>query len=203
MPPDESPPYTTIDTPVQTPPVGEERKMVGGKKREWHKNDPVFLVGGKDTKPNRLWRIKHLGDKFVTVETSDFENLEDPVKVVTPLDLLDPEEVIRSNRQLQQQQQNEMRYQQSMQQPPANVPVININPVMKVVNGDDKSTMVETEDVPPQVITPSMNYTSDLANLGTSSGENFVVKKDSVSVEEKKPANEIDFNKGGFMVKKV
>ena len=188
-------------------PEGSPPKMVGGKKREWHKNDPVFLVGGKDTKPNRLWRIKHLGDRFVTVETNDFENLDDPVKVVTPMDLLDPEDVIRSNRHLQQQQQHaNMMYnqQQQMHQPQSNVPVININPVMKVVNGDDKSTMIETDDAPQQQqqssmnipMPKSMNYTSDLAS------ENFVVKKNTASAEDK-PPNEIDFTKGGFLVKKM
>ena len=165
----------------------------------------VFLSGGADTKPNRMWRIKNMGDKFATVETGDFEDLDDPIKVVSRMQLLDPEEVMNTQRKLQQQihSQDQQMALPVAQAVPASTPIINITPVMKVFSGDDKSTTVETDDRSSQMANNGglpMNYTSELSN------SNFVVKKDNADVASatNAPAPQtLDFNKGSFFVKKV
>ena len=190
-----------------SPPFSPSSPRVEGGKpmRVWKQGDIVFLRGDADRKTNRMWRIKNVGDKFITVETSDFENLDDPIKVVTRSQLLDPEEVMKAQRKLEQQmpQQpmiNEIPVAQAV---PAATPIINITPVMKVFSGDDKSTTVETEDrsnMMPQTMatteTPAMTYTSDLTN-------NFVIKKDNADVNVNPAPQTIDFNKGNFFVKKA
>jgi hypothetical protein len=58
------------------------------------KGENVFLRGGKKT--NRMWRIRNVGGKFITIETDDMEgidNFTDSIQVVSPNDIYRPSQI--------------------------------------------------------------------------------------------------------------
>ena len=105
-------------------------------------NAPPFKLGEMvymrgDIKPDRLWKVKNIGNKFITIETDDTENImtSDTIKVVSFLDIYSR---IGSNGQEQRQEQQQMTPQLVSpvpQQPINSQPSINI----KFVNGPDNS----------------------------------------------------------------
>jgi hypothetical protein len=102
--------------------------------------DSPFKLGqmvnlrGDTTNPYRAWKIKNIGNKFVTVETDDMENLieSDSIKVVSFLDIIYPMQQQGLMQPLPPQQQGVNPTMVPMQQQP---PSINI----KFVNGPDHS----------------------------------------------------------------
>jgi hypothetical protein len=102
--------------------------------------DSPFKLGqmvnlrGDTTNPYRAWKIKNIGNKFVTVETDDMENLieSDSIKVVSFLDVIYPMQQQGLMQPLPPQQQGVNPTMVPMQQQP---PSINI----KFVNGPDHS----------------------------------------------------------------
>jgi DNA-directed RNA polymerase II subunit RPB2 len=102
----------------------------------FHEGDEVFLRGSVD-KPNRLWTVTKLGNKFVTIETSDTENLmdSDKIKVVSPLEIYSAADGFHGSNP---------RDDNTTQLPPSptspQAPQINI----KVVNGPDNSIETNT-----------------------------------------------------------
>ena len=56
--------------------------------------EPVYLRG-KST--NTVWHIKHIGPKFITVETTDPLNDEDNIQVVTAQEIMRPNDIQMSN----------------------------------------------------------------------------------------------------------
>jgi DNA-directed RNA polymerase II subunit RPB2 len=98
-----------------------------------------------DINPYRLWKIKNIGNKFVTVETDDIENImsSDTIKVVSFLDILSMTDMP----QHEQQQNQQLQQPQIQQQPmPTQQPSINI----KFVNGPDHS--IESPQQPIEII---------------------------------------------------
>jgi hypothetical protein len=67
--------------------------MKGGKP-DFQIGEPVFLRGGKRRKPHK---VKHVGDKFITVETQYPSDDEDTIQVVEPYELLRPSEIHQAN----------------------------------------------------------------------------------------------------------
>jgi DNA-directed RNA polymerase II subunit RPB2 len=67
--------------------------MKGGKP-DFQVGEPVFLRGGKRRKPHK---VKHVGDKFITVETQYPSDDEDTIQVVEPYELLRPSEINPAN----------------------------------------------------------------------------------------------------------
>ena len=58
------------------------------------KGENVFLRGGK--KANRVWSIRNVGGKFITIETDDMEgidNFTDSIQVVSPKDIYRPSQI--------------------------------------------------------------------------------------------------------------
>ena len=58
------------------------------------KGENVFLRGGK--KANRVWSIRNVGGKFITIETDDMEgidNFTDSIQVVSPNDIYRPSQI--------------------------------------------------------------------------------------------------------------
>ena len=89
-----------------------------------------------------------------------------------------------------------------MMQPPMAYPNITINPVMKMIQGDDKSTeIVEKKIIDPST---SMMPVGDIIEAETTIGSlpDIVLKKDIEKVEDIAP-KELDFSKGAFLVKKA
>ena len=70
--------------------------------------DNIFIVNGNvflhgDTIPNRIWTITKIGDRFITIQTSDDRQLEpgDTIKIVTPLEIFKPNDVVYDQRSLE------------------------------------------------------------------------------------------------------
>jgi len=227
-----SPPYQPTEeelaelngvSPAYVPSTPEGEKQDGGLKN----GDIVFYRGG-DSKPNRQWYIKDdSGDgQFYTIETNDWEGLDnvgDSVRVVLPMDIYKPSDVVYPSSSSasfpMQLGQEQMRFPPENQQQyyydgqgqgygqrhgfsNGNVPEINVNPVIKIVNGPDNS--IDTGNGSQgqgQMNIPMMPqnqkepvFMSDLIS-GNSLEER---KKDKIV---KRDDGEIDFN--NFVIKKI
>ena len=98
--------------------------------------EKVYLRG--DTKPDRIWTIKNIGNKFITIETDDVEDLmaSDTIRVVSNLDIYPIGNGVflpfSQEPHVEGTQPSVVNPYPSFSQPPA----INI----KFVNGSDNST---------------------------------------------------------------
>jgi DNA-directed RNA polymerase II subunit RPB2 len=96
--------------------------------------DVVYLRS--DTKPNRIWNIQNIGERFITINTNDTAELglNDNIKVVSPLDITaePPNNIIQTNTTSSIIPQNNSNTN--------NTPPIYINPVIKIVNGSEYSS---------------------------------------------------------------
>jgi hypothetical protein len=74
----------------------EEIWGLKGGRQDFQVGEPVYLRGGED---NTQWKIKHIGDKFITVENLDpnYMGSEDTIQVVGAHELLRPSEVHKAN----------------------------------------------------------------------------------------------------------
>jgi DNA-directed RNA polymerase II subunit RPB2 len=132
---------------------------------EYKAGEPVFYRGG--TKANRLWKIRDVGSgEFITIETDDLDGMEDigdSIKVVSPMDIYRPSTMPEYPVQSQPMQGQPIQGyvgQGFPMDPYGNSPYpeINVNPVIKIVNGPDNSvdTSTHAESVKPsnQMFTP-------------------------------------------------
>jgi hypothetical protein len=105
--------------------------------------ETVYLRG--DPKPNRFWKIKNIGNKFITIETDDLENImtTDAIRVVSFLDIYS---IVNAPTTLQSIGGQPTETQQPIMPPMGYAqPAINI----KFVNGPDHSTTTEPmENIP-------------------------------------------------------
>jgi DNA-directed RNA polymerase II subunit RPB2 len=235
----ESPPYAPGSSAYVPLPEGEspayvipeEEKQEGGLKN----GDIVFYRGG-DSKPNRQWYIKDdSGDgQFYTIETNDWEglnNVGDSVRVVLPMDIYKPSDVVypSSSSFPTQMGQEYMQFQQNQNQPGyyegqgfgqgygqrnhgfsnGNVPEINVNPVIKIVNGPDNS--IDTGNGSQGQGQGQGQMSMPMPIMQTPQKENGIFMSDLMAgnqVEERKKEKivkrddgEIDFN--NFVIKKI
>ena len=79
-------------SPSFSPTEEERRAQAGGGQEFLHKGGKVFLR--TDTKPRRLWNVKNVGNRFVTIETEDRDGISDPFDMIRVIsnrnDLIDP-----------------------------------------------------------------------------------------------------------------
>ena len=147
--------------------------------QKYQVGEDVLLRGMGDGHPNRVWKIKKIGDSFYTVETDDVRGLSstsDSIRVVSPMDICAlsevkyakpiqnrlAEEVIQVSSHFSPQatlngslpfHQHPHHQPLSMnsfphgtfsgeqtQEPFYQPPNINVNPVIKIVNGPDNSS---------------------------------------------------------------
>jgi DNA-directed RNA polymerase II subunit RPB2 len=195
-----------IEPPPQGVQRGEQPYLEGGGQHQQQQQNRPFQVGemvyyrggigkGKE-KPNRIWNVRDSGGgEYITIETQDMEGLDDvgdSIKVVRPFDIYRMSDIVYGpNIYDHPSGGNPVHYdpyqqQQQMMMPanPYGMGGINVNPVIKIVNGPDHSVDLvgKNGETSGGVINPMMGIKS---------------------VEEKKPINdgEIDFNK--LIIKKV
>jgi hypothetical protein len=167
-----SPPEFEPRTPPGSPPL--ENRLSGGGNREgspFSIGDVVYYRGGNQ---GIKWRVKdNPNGKFITIETDTPELLDDPddmIKVVRPMDIFH-ETVLQSpyslphttpyniydqepyNHGVQSSQLPQSHPQYGLQMPPE----INVNPVIKIVNGPDNSIETGSEKIPASHFAPNMN----------------------------------------------
>jgi hypothetical protein len=196
--PDFSPPQGMYEpTSPDFPPPPD---MKGGESKEFQRGEIVFLRGG--SKPNRQWFIKDIGGgEFVTIETNDLDgisDIQDSIKVVYPTDIFRPSEIVYNTHPVQTHQQ-QMYSQEPMMIPNMNngMPNIEVNPVIKIVNGPDNSVDTSTTGKPEQ----PYNDVIIGGTSGQSSGETNSFQKSSVIKTNDVNEAPIDFNK--LVIKKV
>jgi hypothetical protein len=133
----DSPPYAPAETPQS------------GGSPDFRKGDIVYYRGGGDKKPHRQWKVKDVeGGDFITIETDDLEdipNIQDSIKVVFPSDIYKQTDVVNAPYSLYPQQQMPMQIMDNnavnglMQFQPNAPSGISVNPIIKIVNGNDNS----------------------------------------------------------------
>jgi DNA-directed RNA polymerase II subunit RPB2 len=67
----------------------------GGSQEDFQVGDPVYLRGGENGEPDAMWAIKHIGDKFITVENTNpnYSGGDDSIQVVERHELLRPSDI--------------------------------------------------------------------------------------------------------------
>jgi hypothetical protein len=175
----------------------------------------VLLRGINDGHPNRIWKIKKIGDMFYTVETDDMRGMQsnrDSIQVVSPMDICSLNEVKYANQFTVQDpnlspflQNPSTQINRHFDNIGSSTPNINVNPVIKIVNGPDNS--VETS--PPQnTISPGENFNQSYDNnsiptIVNSSNDNFIkIPVPNPSLPEEATQNV--FNEGApIIIKKL
>jgi len=231
------PPFTFYGNPKYPESQGGQGVLGGHEQRmeqrmevpEYRAGEPVFYRGG--TKANRLWKIKDVGSgEFITIETDDLDGIEDigdSIKVVSPMDIyrpgMMPEYTMAQGYPAQgypaqgfpdqgypgqgfpgQGYLGPDPFGNPAQSP---YPEINVNPVIKIVNGPDNSidTSTHAADQPnnsnsagrPTMMLPPP---TSLVSLG---GSSTTKEKPPSSSNPSTGGGEVDFNKGPIMIKKV
>jgi len=187
-PPDKTPPLVFPGSPDYPPP---------GRGAGFYVGESVIFRG--DSKPGRIWGVKNIGDKFITIETRDTAGLDisDTIKVVTELDIYRPGDFAYSSPSVQPLYDEQVQQANANKQAEStNMPAINI----KIVNGNDMTEPSNTTQ-----------YQVDATNSATNSGSAPVVgqapikMKPQTSGDASEPAaadNSFDFSKG-MVIKKV
>jgi len=201
-PPSKSPPVQFPGSPDYPPPSNSPQVQYAGSNESlsdiFHKGESVIFRG--DSNPRRIWSIKNIGDKFITIETDDMSGLDaaDTVKVVTRFDIYKPGDFAYTSEDVQplytpQTELHNQTIHDENHNNSSNVPSINI----KIVNGND---MTE----PSGMATIHANDMNNADNNLNMSSPNIKFK--STTAPETKmaeqPSNELDFSKG-ILIKKV
>ena len=150
----------------------------------FQKDDQVLFRG--DSNVNRIWNIKNIGDKFITIETQDTTGLDlnDRIKIVTAMDIHKPGDFAYTTPPMQPLYETQsQRIPTANTQTSQNIPAINI----RIINGDDKSGQ------PDNVI--EMNTHAENVEQ--------IQMKQQDNTEVDNTVNEFDFSKGGMIIKKV
>lgn len=180
--------------------------------------DIVYYRG--DTKSTRNWKIKKKGKTFYTIETEDSENISDKqerIKIVLPMDIYKPPVELSTTRVLDTllpalnttNTHNETSLLGSaiasiatnpniLHNLPANNG-IQINPIIKIINGPDNSVIPEHE---------IQSYSVDNKHLPIATAtvavhNNEILEQQLKLKENDEVSKEIDFSKGPVIVKKI
>ena len=196
----ESPPFApdfNPTTPDEAPPT------VGGEP-EYYVGEHVYLRGGK--KANRLWNVRNVGSKFITIGTDDMDgidNLDDSIQVVTPNEIYRPSEVVYNELSSQQpfQYDNMNSFQQPhISQEPSK---LNFTPVINIVTGNDN----KIDGVPAATTEPTNHFVESYPVSMDGGSSKPIQHNESVPVKnvennQQSDNNEIDFTKG-LLIKKI
>ena len=193
--PNGSPPYA----PNGSPPYAPDSVYYGGqanaeKAEEYNVGDSV-IIRGEIPDPRDDWKVSNTTPDFITIENNNPEKVSDPIRVVEPHQIMPYQPTMYS---YQEQMPTQLPYQEQMYQSPnymGGPPNINVAPIIKIVNGDDKSSapMIDNEDSSSRIPYPNTNAES-----------NFVIKNPE-KIESKQNGGEnnaIDFSKELLIVKK-
>jgi len=188
----ESPPYSTESPPYSTesPPYSTETEYTGGSK-EYKIGDDV-IIRGEIPEPNDNWQVSNISSDFITLENKNPNTTKDPIRVVDPNQICHYQTPIYSHQPIQEP---------FLQQPIMGLgngyegyPNINVSPVIKIVNGDDKSSapMIEPTDTAMNSMNPMNPIIVKNEDKGETKGK----------IKESDSSKEVDFSQP-MIVKKV
>ena len=145
----ESPAYATESPAYAT----GSPAYTGGKPT--YKMDDRVMIRGEMPDPNDHWIVSHMTPDFITLENKNPNTIQDPIRVVDPNQIYHYQpsymDSFHSNDSVNYQT-DPMNYP-TMNYPTQNLPYdynkpnITVSPVIKIVNGDDKSISEPTQDV--------------------------------------------------------
>jgi DNA-directed RNA polymerase II subunit RPB2 len=191
---------------LQYPSVSpESQDQTGGKKTEIEHviGDQVYWRNDLN-KPSRIWRIRKIGDKFITIETNDTENLDiqDSIQVVSPIEIYLPNEYsyLQDN---DRQMAGNIPFPQMVEPPPMfyggiapNTGGIHFAPKI-IVNGSDNSNVPNTG----MFIDDSTDQIERINNQSRNNNE-IRIKPQISAVETDQNNDVIDFTKPLLIVKR-
>ena len=134
------------DSPMYNPNIQPQESMYSPhspempQSKEFMAGENVYLRGGGDNKPDRLWSVKNVGDKFITIITDDLAGLnpQDTIKVVHPYEIYkmadyrpSPSPMMRTGFGMIPKQPFIQGGGMGYSEPQS----IHINPVIKIMNG--------------------------------------------------------------------
>uniref|UniRef100_A0A6C0KEV1 DNA-directed RNA polymerase n=1 Tax=viral metagenome TaxID=1070528 RepID=A0A6C0KEV1_9ZZZZ len=172
------------------------------------KGEVVHFRG--DFLPNRIWKIRNVGDRFITIETDNLEGMDDKdsIKVVTRMDIYRPGDFtynehvsLNNNITPAQPPQSKLTHGGFHEQTPA----INFAPVFKIMNGgndfsngDPNATVVDS-DIIPNVVQSGGEKLNTLTDLAVSAKPKIDIPVSSGG--DVPQSKTIDFN--NLVIKKV
>jgi DNA-directed RNA polymerase II subunit RPB2 len=224
---DNSPPYNPFSddnigptTPSMSPPedIDEINERIRQSNLQLRKDADIiteqYSVGEEvlfrgDFLPNRIWKIKSVGDRFITITTDNIQGLDDKdtIKVVTKIDIYRPNDFTYS----EPNAESIRNYNEFTQKPNTmptsgggiqdGVPAINFAPVFKIMNGgNDFSSGEQANESISSGGETKMNTLTDLA-IASSPQINIKPnneKSGGSTIEKQEP---LDFSK--LIIKKV
>lgn len=163
----------------------------------FQKNDTVYLKGDGQ----RIWKIHDIGDMFITIITADNSGLDSNLKVVTTADIIHPNQIVQSNKQMIYG--GGMNYSNTASNIPSahayvggghneSMPNINIQPVFKIVGGNDNS-IGDTPNTKTNSNIPMNNVSTNIDTSTTS--ELKTGGNETKSTIDESNINKIDFSK--------
>ena len=163
---------------------------------DYIKNQRVS-IRGEPISPTDMWFVEHVTPDFITVENhSPNPSAGDTIRVLERNEILPYQQMQYAEPSLQQQLQMQMQQFQQMQQIPQQ-PLFNtgapgnisVNPIIKIVNGDDKSSgAIESSSQPPVSGISSTSTTPIIVNKSNDEPDS------SSSTSKKSGGGELDFN---------
>jgi len=197
----DSPPFAPDLTPEFNPTTPDEPPPASGGGDEYYVGEQVYLRGGK--KANRLWNVRNIGSKFITIGTDDMDgidNLDDSIQVVTPNEIYRPNEVIHGNQlPAQFNHVNPFEYQP---QPTSEPSKMNFTPVINIVTGNDN----KIDGIPTATTEPTNNFVESYPIVSMDGGKpvqhNESHNVENVEKNQQSDNNPIDFTKG-LLIKKI
>lgn len=165
-----------------------------GGKPKYSVGDRV-MIHGEIPDPNDNWIIMNITPDFITLENNNPNTIHDPIRVVEPNQIYHYQEKQSIDPIMYSQGFNSLHppSYDNMYYPDPNKPNITVSPVIKIVNGDDKSTN-EPSDV--------MNYPT--SNMIPNVQEPIIIKNEGPSnkINKEEPKKEIDFSQP-MIIKKI
>ena len=182
------------------PSQGQDQYYEGGKKREERQKsfqigEKVFFRGGGNKgKQDRIWNVKDPGGgEYITIETQDmegFDDIGDSIQVVQPMDIYRLSDIVYDQHQggipYPYEQQHQHQQNQLMPMNPYGMGGINVNPIIKIVNGPDHSVDLLGKNEALNSVPNVIEYTNPVIGMkpvdeNLKSGEidfkNLVIKK--------------------------
>jgi DNA-directed RNA polymerase II subunit RPB2 len=154
-------------------------------------------IRGEQSHPNDTWTITHQTPDFITVENESATNSADAIRVLDRSEILPYQENLQFyNTPMQYPIQSPNREIYTTGMTPSSIPSISVNPIIKIVNGDDKSS--GTLDSGANTLPTD----SPIYNPTVITNKNDVDDKPSSSKKIKESNDEIDFSQP-MVVKKL
>jgi hypothetical protein len=197
-------PLFSPTSPEMPPPNTNPLDILTEKAQQYNTGDQVFLRG--DTLPSRIWSVTKIGDRMLTIETTNFENLppSDNIKVVTADDIMPYDANLINNPAQPPPFEQTGGYPIASSQQPMTygggmMPAINFAPQFKIMNGGSDFSTDPTTTVTDTAGNNNFGL-PDINNLSPPPSSTPQVGGETKNIEESS-SSALDFSK--FLIQKL